>query len=139
MVMAYDSRVDSFKKIQTIFPYLQPAGLTPEGLCYEAILKDILSSVAGKIGYFINFSDGGPNMINEDNSNALKTPEEIARVMVNKMRNVGIRILSFYISEYNEESESFTTMYGKDGKVIDVTKIIPLARELNKLFSTQKN
>jgi len=139
MVMAYDSRFESFKKIQTIFPHICPDGLTPEGLCYEAVMKDIMSSTAGKVGYFINFSDGGPNMINTKNPKADETPENIAKAMVDKMRNVGINILSFYIDKVaDRRNKDFEYMYGKSAKTIDVTQLVPLAKELNKLFSTQK-
>jgi hypothetical protein len=138
MVIGYDSRKDKFKKIQQLFPYIKTFGITPEGLCYEAVMKDILISMSGKDGYFINFSDGYPNMVN------VKIPEykrmnayEIAKFNVDKIRNNGIRVLSFYLTDEDEDNPDLTKfkfMYGKDAVNIDVTQVVPLARELNKLF-----
>lgn len=134
MVIGYDSRIDDMSKIKTLFPYLAPKGsATPEGLCYEAIMKDILSSVAGKTGYFINFSDGMPNMGTRQRSASQITKEAVA-----KMRAANIRVLSFFISDYAFGNDAFREMYGKDAKTIDVTSIVPLAKELNKMFATEK-
>jgi len=135
MVIAYDSRKDKFNKIKDLFPFITSAGITPEGLCYEAVMDEIISSVAGKIGYFINFSDGMPNMSNHNNP---LPPAEIAQAAVNKMRSVGIKILAFYIGNNEHNLNTFKYMYGKEARNINVTEIVPLAKELNKLFSTQK-
>lgn len=137
MVIAYDSRKDSFNKIKELFPSIEPVGITPEGLCYEATMKEILSASAGKISYFINFSDGMPNMSNRNKQGM--EPVEIAKDAVNKMKKIGIRILSFYIGDGEDALEAFKEMYGKNTREINVTEIIPLAKELNKLFSTEKN
>lgn len=138
MVVAYDSRKDKFKKIQTLFPYLKTFGITPEGLCYEAVMKDILSSMIGKDGYFINFSDGYPNMINENLPYGKRmSATEIAKYNVDKIRANGVKILSFYLTDddgTNPDLTSFKFMYGNEATYIDVTKVLPLARELNKLF-----
>jgi hypothetical protein len=34
VVLAYDSKVDKFNKIRSLFPYLVPNGCTPEGLAF---------------------------------------------------------------------------------------------------------
>ena len=79
-------------------------------------------------------------MTNSNNPNATMSAPEIAKNIVDKMRNVGIRILSFFIESWDYESSlnTFKYMYGKDARSVNVTQIIPLAKELNKLFSTQK-
>ena len=41
MLIAYDSRIDKINKIKNLFPLLHPAGTTPEGLCFEAVMKEI--------------------------------------------------------------------------------------------------
>jgi hypothetical protein len=49
----------------------------------------------------------------------------------------GIEVLSFFISEGYERrstSDDFKKMYGKDASMIDPTKVIELAKELNKKF-----
>ena len=60
MLIAYDSRVDKINKIKNLFQLLRPSGTTPEGLCFEAIMKEIEPSSKDKDSYFLNFSDGMP-------------------------------------------------------------------------------
>ena len=66
ILIAYDSRKDSFIKVKTLFKYLTVAGTTPEGLCYEAIMNDIVPSTNDKDSYFLNFSDGMPMFSNNE-------------------------------------------------------------------------
>ena len=138
MVIGYDSRVDKFKKIQQLFPYISTFGITPEGLCYEAVMNDILKSMSGKDGYFVNFSDGYPNMVNDKlPSYKRMNAYEIAKYNVDKIRLSGIKILSFFVVDDNDTPymNKFKMMYGSDATHIDVTQVVPLARELNKLFT----
>ena len=39
VVLAYDSKVDKFNKVRTLFPYLVPNGCTPEGLAFGATMS----------------------------------------------------------------------------------------------------
>jgi len=39
IVVAYNSKVDKFSKIKNLFSYLIPVNTTPEGLCFEALMK----------------------------------------------------------------------------------------------------
>ena len=83
--------------------------------------------------YFINFSDGQPyfctNGFNYNGTFALNhTAKE-----VKKMTQKGIKILSFFIDGGNDISK-FQRMYGKSAKGINVDQLLPLAKELNKMF-----
>jgi hypothetical protein len=61
VLIAYDSRKDKFSKITSLFKYIQASGTTPEGLCYEAIKKQITSTVSADTdSYLLNISDGMP-------------------------------------------------------------------------------
>ena len=60
VAIGFDSRVDKFRKIENIWPSLHPGGTTPEGLCYEAIMKDFVGGTNNRDSYFLNFSDGQP-------------------------------------------------------------------------------
>ena len=44
ILIAYDSRVDNFNKVKSLFPYIRCTGTTPEGLCFEAVLNAIIPS-----------------------------------------------------------------------------------------------
>jgi hypothetical protein len=80
---------------------------------------------------------------------------EHTRRQVEKMRHQGVKVLSYFISSevvsygrwgyiqgmagqtqpYNKTlSDQFVTMYGKDGKNIDVTNVMQIAKTINSLF-----
>ena len=141
ILIAYDSRKDAFVKIRKLFPRLYPTNYTPEGLCFEAIMKDIIQSMSGKDGVFINFSDGGPCLPNPAFSNASEYGGEPAhrqtRSQVNKMISHGIKILSFFIGDNNYYSDfsGFKSAYGAAAKNIDTQSVPAVAREVNKMFT----
>ena len=124
ILIAYDSRKDSFIKVKTLFKYLGVAGTTPEGLCYEAIMNDIVPSTNDKDSYFLNFSDGMPMFGNGDVDYHGDTALNHTAKMVKEIRNRGIKVLSYFVSDSDwdrdRDSKSFKTMYGKDAEYIDI-------------------
>ena len=66
LLIAYDSRKDKFSKIQRLFQSIHPSGITPEGLCFEAIMDKLVPSSKDRDSYFLNFSDGQPYFSNSD-------------------------------------------------------------------------
>lgn len=136
IVIAYDSRVDNFSKIKTLFCHLTPAGTTPEGLCYEAIMNEILNTKDNSEKYLINFSDGMPQFAD----NKIRYTGDVAvkhtASQINKMKMNGVSVLSYYVSsgggDYN--MNVFSEMYGKDARFVNVTEVIELAKTLNAKF-----
>jgi hypothetical protein len=104
VIYAYDSRVDKFSKIKQLFPMLRPSGCTPEGLAFEPILDYLDGENLNKDKYFINISDGEPFLIykspigNVDIKYTGNLAAEHTRNQVNKIKNRGYNILSYYIS-----------------------------------------
>ena len=137
MFVAYDSRKDKFSKVQQLFKYLNPTGTTPEGLCFEAILDDIIKTNKGVESYFINFSDGYPGFQNNDVYYSGEEAVIHTANQVKKMEQAGVKILSYFISGNYESTygiESFKKMYGKAAQSVSVASLIPLTQSLNKLF-----
>ena len=138
ILIAYDSRKDSFIKVKTLFKYLTVAGTTPEGLCYEAIMNDIVPTTNDKESYFLNFSDGMPMFGNGDVDYHGDVALSHTKKMVKEIRNRGIKVLSYFVSDsdWNKDSESraFKTMYGKDAEYIDITSVMSVSKTMNKKF-----
>jgi hypothetical protein len=136
MLIAYDSRKDKISKIQQLFKYLNPTGTTPEGLCFESILDEIIKTNKGTDSYFINFSDGWPGFSNNDMDYSGEGAVNHTASQIKKMRMAGVKVLSYFIEEgrYGGAMENFKKMYGKSAEAIDVTSLIPLTRTLNKMF-----
>lgn len=131
IAIIYDSRIDKPAKMKQLFPYLTTKGNTPEGLCFAAIMDDILAERHGE-RYFINLSDGMPMFGGYGGETAYRH----TRDQVNRIRGEGLNVLSYYISDdgYGESREGFSVMYGKDAAYIDVASISSLAGTLNRLF-----
>jgi len=138
VAIGFDSRVDKFRKIENIWPSLHPGGTTPEGLCYEAIMKDFVGGTNNRDSYFLNFSDGQPMFSGEGfeyyGDQALHHTKKQVKEIIKK----GISVMSYFVgdSEYDRSRnmDDFKTMYGKDAQFIDVTKVSSLAKTMNNLF-----
>ena len=134
IVYAYDSRKHSVAQLRSHMPWFITSGSTPEGLCFDAIMKDLVNSSRGKDAYFINFSDGEPCY---DGYHGKGAADHTA-TQVRKMQYEGIKVLSYFISEHvNVSSNSykmFKTMYGKDAAFINVESIFEVAKTMNSKF-----
>jgi nitric oxide reductase activation protein len=137
MLIAYDSRVDKISKVRNLFPLLQPSGTTPEGLCFEAIMKEIEPASKDKDSYFLNFSDGMPMFSNDDIDYHHDTAINHTAKMVKEIRNRGVKILSYFIGDSWDRERATTTfkkMYGNDAEYVDVTSVLPIAKTMNRKF-----
>jgi nitric oxide reductase activation protein len=134
ILVAYDSRKDKLIKVKNLFSALNVSGTTPEGLCFEAIEKDLIPGNSNQDSYFVNYSDGQPWYSNKDIYYSGRTAESHTRKMVNNMKAKGINVLSYFISEYRDDCDSFTNMYGKDAEFINATNMMQVAKTMNKKF-----
>jgi len=142
IVLAYDSRVDKFIKIKQLFGYLHATGTTPEGLAFEAVMKQMVGSTTDMDSYFLNISDGEPYYhgkgISYSGSNAAKH----TRKMVKAIEGMGIKVMSYFVSDNNytvdEFSDSsariFKECYGAAAKYINVTNVNEVTKTMNRLF-----
>lgn len=145
VAVVYDSRVDTFQKARNLFTYLYPTGSTPEGLCFKATL-DMITDCAGEYDvYFVNFSDGEPGTTvrrnGEHSSYGGETAYEHTRRQVNAMREAGVKVMSYFISEYEGSNVRglaaygpFKKMYGDDAMFINIQNVTEVLRTLNKLL-----
>ena len=137
MLIAYDSRVDKIGKVKNLFHLLRPSGTTPEGLCFEAVMKEIEMGSNDKDSYFLNFSDGMPMFGNDDIDYHYDTAINHTKKMVDSIRNRGVKVLSYFIGDsYDRErsTSTFTKMYGSDAEFVNVTSVLPIAKTMNKKF-----
>ena len=138
VLFAYDSRKDSFQKIKSIFPYLKECGTTPEGLTFEAIQKLLIPSSNDMDSFFVNISDGEPTFQNKSISYGGAMACEHTKREVNKIKNNGIGVLSYFVSDSDYLSEGskikFKTMYGADARFININSIGEVTNTLNKMF-----
>ena len=141
VVVAYDSRVDKFIKVKTLFQYLQPGGTTPEGLAFEGVMKQMVGSTTDVDSYFLNISDGEPYFHGKGYSYQGYYASKHTRKMVDKIEAMGIKVLSYFVSDYSGDMDPnsgsgkvFKDCYGKAASYINVTNVNEVTRTMNKLF-----
>ena len=140
MWVVYDSKKDKFDTIKNKFYAVQAAGSTPEGLCFQAVMKEIIKDANGKDAYFINISDGEPGYSDSNMSYGGEYALMHTAAQVNKMKKAGIKVLSYFVCEdlnsyyMPRAKEQFRRMYGSESEFIDSTNLTQLSASLNKLF-----
>jgi hypothetical protein len=133
MLIAYDSRKHGMAHIKTCFPMLCVSGSTPEGLCFDAVMNEIVDSSRGKDAYFVNMSDGCPYFDGYYGEGAYTH----TRAQVKKMVREGIKVISYFIADgrsWGRDKENFQKMYGKEAQFIDTSKITEVAKTMNSKF-----
>ena len=138
MLIAYDSRVDKFSKVKNLFAHITVSGTTPEGLCFEAVMDEIVPTSKDRDSYFLNFSDGMPMFSSDDLRYYSSEAVNHTKKMVNEMKTRGIKVLSYFIGDGDYRRDDtmidFKKMYGKDSEFIDVTSVMSVSKTMNKKF-----
>ena len=145
VAMVYDSRRDSFKQFCDYMSKLDVTNTTPEGLCFEAILKQLIPSTNDTDSYFLNFSDGQPTYSINSGGDEIhyggENAAEHTRRQVKKMQQTGINVLSYFITEYSKDRfehssdwSIFKKCYGNDAKYVNVENMFEVAKTMNELF-----
>ena len=144
VAIIHDSRRDTFRQFARYMSILQANNTTPEGLCFEAILKQLVPSTNESQSYFLNFSDGQPSYSISRGSDEIQYSGEPAAIhtkqQVKKIRESGIDVLSYFITDYGSNFEhssdwrAFKTMYGNDAKYVNVENMFEVAKTMNELF-----
>tara|TARA_R110000868_G_scaffold768_3_gene5609 strand:- start:922 stop:2652 length:1731 start_codon:yes stop_codon:yes gene_type:complete len=137
----YDSRKNTLRELEVILGAFDPNGMTPEGLCFESMIKknQLVRANADMDSYFLNISDGGPGGVGMYSGH---TAMVHTKAQVDKMRNeYGIGVLSYFMSEYDHRDFSssntgrmFQGMYGKAATAVKADNAMEIAKTLNKLF-----
>ena len=146
IVVAYDSRIDKFIKVKTLFQYLRPGGTTPEGLAFEGVMKQMVGSTTDVDSYFLNISDGEPYFHGRGYSYQGYYASKHTRKMVDKIEAMGIKVLSYFVSDYSGDVDAtsgsgkvFKDCYGKAASYINVTNVNEVTRTMNGLFMAKES
>ena len=139
LLMVFDSTKHSFNHINKLINF-KADGLTPEGICLEALNSFIEPSSYYLDSYLINMSDGMPTFTSKtgDEYKGEKAVKDTARV-INLISKKRVNIMSYFIQgkydDYTKEAENkFKLMYGKNAKFVDVDNINIITKTLNELF-----
>ena len=145
VAMVHDSRYNTFRKFCHHMSVLDCTNTTPEGLCFEAIMKQLIPNSNDTDSYFLNFSDGQPTYSINNGNDSIQYGGTAAakhtRKQIKKMQSNGMHILSYFITEMRsdrfEDSSDwriFKESYGPDAKYINVQNMFEVAKTMNELF-----
>ena len=139
LILAFNSKKHTIKNLKKLGHFVAK-GLTPEGMCLNALNDYIPKSSYYLDSYLINMSDGFPTF----ESSAFKYKGKSAILdttkAVNNIKRKGVKILSYFIespSSYTKSAElvkDFRTMYGKSATFIDPKNVNQVTKTLNNLF-----
>jgi len=137
IVLVYDSRKNHINQLITMLANSSTFGTTPEGICFEAMMRKnmIVPTSANVDSYFLNISDGMPEMTNFSGRSA----REYTRRQVDALRNnLRVGVMSFFVQEAPGKNthifEYFREMYGKDSLCVAADNMSDLARAMNSKF-----
>lgn len=138
-VLVYDSTKNKLHHLLRFFRMHAPNSMTPEGLCFEGMLKQrlIIPSKTEMDSYFINLSDGEPSCGNYCGSKA----HTHTAAQVRKMQSMGVSVIGYFMTTGVSDSsyKAFTTMYGsKNSRLINPTSAVEIAKTLNERFMEAK-
>ena len=143
LILAFNSKKHTLNDLKKLAHY-NPRGLTPEGMCLNALNEYIPNSSYYLDSYLINMSDGYPTFERSGFVYKGKTALLDTANAVHNIKKKGVNILSYFINtptnDYREKEliENFKIMYGKEASFIDPKNINEITKTLNKLF-LQKN
>jgi len=142
ILIAYNSKVDKFSKIKNLFSYLVPVNTTPEGLCFEALMKFLPKADSSTNSYFVNISDGEPCFYYNNTQTGIsfnyrdKQACEHTRKQVKMIKESGYNIISYFVTDYDTFGlevirNNFKTMYGSDSHFINVENLNQIVKTVN--------
>jgi hypothetical protein len=140
LILAFDSKKHTLRDLKRL-AYYKANGLTPEGMCLNALNEFIPNSSYYLDSYLINMSDGYPTF--EMGKNLNYRGEEAILDTAKAVKNIkkkGVKILSYFIqssttkTKEKELNENFQIMYGKEASFIDPKNVNEVTKTLNNLF-----
>ena len=139
LILAFDSKKHTLRDLKRL-AYYKCNGLTPEGMCLNALNEYIPNSSYYLDSYLINMSDGYPTF--EKSGFNYRGEEAILDTAkaVKNIKNKGVKILSYFIqssttkTKEEELIENFQIMYGKGASFIDPKNMHEVTKTLNNLF-----
>ena len=137
--MAFDSKKHTLRDLKRL-AYYKCNGLTPEGMCLNALNEFIPNSSYYLDSYLINMSDGYPTF--EKAGFSYRGEEAILDTSkaVNNIKKKGVKILSYFIQSSTTEikerelNKNFQIMYGKGASFINPKNLNEVTKTLNNLF-----
>jgi len=117
LMYIFDSKKHNIQHIRNTFPKAKANNLTPEGLCFDGIMKDTIQKSANTEAYFINICDGEPYMKYSSDNGSFDYQGDQARAhsrkQMQRMEQNGIKFITYFIGS-RHDFDSVEKCYGKN-------------------------
>lgn len=136
MVTIFDSKKHNINHIRKFFPRMEANQLTPEGLCFDGIMKETLQMAQNTDAYFINICDGEPYLQYTSTTGQFNyqgtEARRHSREQMKRMEAGGIKFITYFIG--NEHGfESVKECYGENSvRLGDAGEVQKIAKTMNK-------
>lgn len=143
LMYLYDSNKHNIAHIRDVFEAIYTTNTTPEGLCFEAIMGEIIKQSANTDAYFINLCDGQPFMTNDKQQFAYRghAAQTHSRKQVDRMRARGINVLTYFIGcdrDFRDVVETYKTNCVHLRRADEIPKVVK-AMNAELLSASKKN
>ena len=117
LMYIFDSKKHNIQHIRNTFPKAKANNLTPEGLCFDGIMKDTIQKSANTEAYFINICDGEPYMKYSSDNGSFDYQGDQARAhsrkQMQRMEQNGIKFITYFIGG-RHDFEAVEKCYGNN-------------------------
>jgi hypothetical protein len=136
LMYIFDSKKHNIQYIRTMFPKIRSNNLTPEGLCFDGIMKDTIQKSANTEAYFINICDGEPymNYVSSSGQFIYSGPQaqNHSKKQMQRMEQNGVKFITYFIgSKY--DFDAVEKCYGKNAILLQrADEIGKITQSMNK-------
>jgi len=117
LMYIFDSKKHNIQHIRNTFPKASSNNLTPEGLCFDGIMKDTIQKSANTEAYFINICDGEPYMMYSSDNGKFDYQGDKARQhskkQMQRMEQSGMKFITYFIGSRHDFG-AVEKCYGKN-------------------------
>jgi hypothetical protein len=136
LMYIFDSKKHNIQHVRSLFPKVTANNLTPEGLCFDGIMKDTIQKSANTEAYFINICDGEPYMNYSSGNGSFDyggpKAQAHSRKQMQRMEQNGVKFITYFIgSRY--DFEAVEKCYGKNAVLLQrADEIGVITKTMNK-------
>ena len=136
MMTIFDSKKHGINHIRKFFPCLEANSLTPEGLCFDGIMKETIAMSQNTDAYFINICDGEPYLEYSGNGGAFDyrgtAARKHSREQMKRMESGGIKFITYFIGN-SRDFDKVKECYGENAVHLKrASEVHKIATTLNK-------
>jgi hypothetical protein len=136
LMYIFDSKKHNIQHVRSLFPKVTANNLTPEGLCFDGIMKDTIQKSANTEAYFINICDGEPYMNYQSSNGSFEyggtKAQAHSKKQMQRMEQNGVKFITYFIGN-RYDFEAVEKCYGKNAVLLQrADEIGVITKTMNK-------